>query len=376
MQVFNLSSLPQGLLVFQAWILYSIGIVAITLRIFSRRRHVHNLDLFAVDDWIMMTAVPILYTGLAVVSTPTTAKDGSNMFSPEIVEAFKKDGFNNWIKESTAIAVAEQCMHNVMSVLKLCMLLTFARMLKETTAAKWIKGAAVYIVIGWLAVEVAFFTVCSTVKEFAIAHAIFNFSSDAFMVAISISLITSLSLPVKQKIKLVMLLGMGSFIVILALLAKFHDFTDADSTTRIVWYTREACFAVCITNALDFWCLLRGNMLSVHDAIESNVRCTEAQQDEKTSTSMNKRQSHMHALQTPDDLECEEASCDDQEKRVTNQDEANPWKRIIVDVQVDFKVEILNARCMGSSMKAEKSRTVTCEGPDAQHGKDWYGRFA
>lgn len=303
----------------------------------------------------------------------------------------------NTLKDrSTHEANIQQCMHNVMSVLKLCMLLTFARMLKETTAAKWIKGAAVYIVIGWLAVEVAFFTVCSTVKEFAIAHAIFNFSSDAFIVAISISLITSLSLPVKQKIKLVMLLGMGSFIVrhtrhyilalslvltlvrqvILALLAKFHDFTDAHSTTRIVWYTREACFAVCITNALDFWCLLRGNMLSVHDAIESNVRCTEAQQDEKTSTSMNKRQSHMHALQTPDDLECEEASCDDQEKRVTNQDEANPWKRIIVDVQVDFKVEILNARCMGSSMKAEKSRTVTCEGPDAQHGKDWYGRFA
>lgn len=75
---------------------------------FFRRRHVHNLGLFAVDDWIMMTAVPILYTGLAVISTPTTAKDGSNMFSPESVEAFKKDGFNNWIKESTAIAVAEQ----------------------------------------------------------------------------------------------------------------------------------------------------------------------------------------------------------------------------------------------------------------------------
>lgn len=104
-------------------------------------------------------------------------------------------------------------MHNLMSALKLCMLLTFARTLKETAATKWAKGAAVYIIVGWLAVEVTFFTVCSTVEEFAIAHAIFNLSSDAFIVAIAISLTTSLSLPVTQKTRLVMLFGMGSFIV-------------------------------------------------------------------------------------------------------------------------------------------------------------------
>ncbi|EUC50986.1 hypothetical protein COCMIDRAFT_529 [Bipolaris oryzae ATCC 44560] len=342
------------------------------LRIFSRWRHIRNLSLFAVDDWIMMTAVPTLYTGLAVISTPTIAKDGSSMTPSERVSASIQGGSNKWIKEPTAIAVAEQCMHALMSALKLCMLLTFARTLKETTTIKWVKGAAVYIIFGWLAVEVAFFTVCSTVEEFAIAHATFNLSSDVSIVAIAISLITSLSLPVKQKTRLVMLLGMGSFIVISALLATFRDFTEAYSTTRIPWYLREASFVVCVANALNLWCLFPRNMPFVHDAIESNVRCSDAQRDEKVSTSMNEHHSHIHAFQTPspDDLDCEEASCDDEENEIINQCEANPWKRIIVDVQVDFKLEILNARCAGSSMKAEKSRIVTCEGPDARHGKD------
>lgn len=160
--------------------------------------------------------------------------------------------------------------------------------------------------------------------------------------------------------------------VISALLAKFHDFTSAHSITRIPWYTREASFAVCVANLLEIWCLFRGSMSFVHDTAQSNVRCTEAQQDERVSTSKNNHHSHMHAFETPssDDLGCEEASHDDQGKQITNQGEANPWKRIIVDVQVDFKVEILHARCMESSMEAEKSRIVTCEGPDARHGKD------
>ncbi|KAJ5026694.1 hypothetical protein PSV08DRAFT_40075 [Bipolaris maydis] len=376
MQVFNFSSLPLGV-VFQAWTMCSIGIAAIMLRIFSRWRHIRRLDLFAVDDWIMMTVVPILYTGLAVISTSTTTRDGSSVFAPKNVGAYTQDDSNKWIEESTAIAVAEQCMHNLMSALKLCMLLTFARTLKETAATKWAKGAAVYIIVGWLAVEVTFFTVCSTVEEFAIAHAIFNLSSDAFIVAIAISLTTSLSLPVTQKTRLVMLFGMGSFIVISALLAKFHDFTGAHSITRIPWYTREASFAVCVANALEIWCLFRRNMSFVHDTAQSHVQCSEAPQDEKVYTNKNNHHGHAHTFQipSPDDLEYEEASHSDQEKQITNQGEANPWRRIIVDVQVDFKVEILNARCMGSSLEAEESRIVTCEGPDARHGKDWYGRF-
>lgn len=75
---------------------------------FSRWRHIRRLDLFAVDDWIMMTVVPILYTGLAVISTSTTTRDGSSVFAPKNVGAYTQDDSNKWIEESTAIAVAEQ----------------------------------------------------------------------------------------------------------------------------------------------------------------------------------------------------------------------------------------------------------------------------
>jgi hypothetical protein len=120
-------------------------------------------------------------------------------------------------------------MLNVIWSLKACMLFMFARMLSGTTNMKWVKAAALWVVIGWFAVEITFFAACrpfkgywavpppnpqcTTLEHFAIVQATFNISSDVLIIAVPIPMIMSLSLPLKQKIVLGILFSMGIFVV-------------------------------------------------------------------------------------------------------------------------------------------------------------------
>jgi len=109
------------------------------------------------------------------------------------------------------------------------MLFMYARMLTGTTNMKWIKAAATWVVVGWLSVEIAFFSAChpftgywavpppnpqcTTLEHFAIVQAAFNLSSDILIIAVPIPMIVSLSLPLKQKVVLGILFSMGTFVV-------------------------------------------------------------------------------------------------------------------------------------------------------------------
>lgn len=122
-----------------------------------------------------------------------------------------------------------QCMLNVIWTLKACMLFMFARMTSGTTHMKWLKIVATWVAIGWVSVEIAFFTACrpfsgywampppnpqcTTLEHFAIVQATFNISSDLLIIAVPIPMVISLKLPTKQKLGLGLLFSMGTFVV-------------------------------------------------------------------------------------------------------------------------------------------------------------------
>jgi hypothetical protein len=122
-----------------------------------------------------------------------------------------------------------QCMLTHIWVIKVCMLLMFSRMTSRTIYLKWIKVVAVVVALGYIAVQVTFFTVCrpftgywsvpppnpqcSTRQHYAIVQAIFNISTDLFIIAVPMPMVASLTLPIKQKIGLGILFSMGIFVV-------------------------------------------------------------------------------------------------------------------------------------------------------------------
>lgn len=120
-------------------------------------------------------------------------------------------------------------MLNVIWALKACMLLMFARMTSGTSHIKWVQIVAVYVAVGYVCVQIAFFTACmpfsgywavpvsnpqcTTLQYFAIVQTTFNLSSDILIIAVPIPMVMSLTLPVKQKLGLGVLFSMGTFVV-------------------------------------------------------------------------------------------------------------------------------------------------------------------
>lgn len=193
----------------------------------------------------MVTAVPLLYTGLIVSLNFIAKSGGSNLFPPEQFSTFSEFEIQERIKGSKIVILSEQvsvgksrrrprltnlkCMLNAIWTLKACMLLMFARMTSGTTHIKWIKIVAIYVAVGWVAVQIAFFTACTpfsgywavpvsnpqctTLQHFAIVQATFNLSSDVLIIALPIPMVVSLTLPIRQKIGLGVLFSMGTFVV-------------------------------------------------------------------------------------------------------------------------------------------------------------------
>lgn len=115
----------QQQLALQSWILYGIGMVLISLRAFvfptltaafetnngtryARWHRVRSLSRFSADDWIMMSAVPLLYTGLIICLNRIAEGGGSNLFPPEQLSTFTQEDIKERIKGSKAVVVSEQ----------------------------------------------------------------------------------------------------------------------------------------------------------------------------------------------------------------------------------------------------------------------------
>lgn len=109
------------------------------------------------------------------------------------------------------------------------MLFMYARMTAGTSHRKWITYLSVYVALGWVAVQIAFFTACTpfegywgmpppnpqctTLEHYAMINAVFNLSSDVCMLLIPLPMLISLSLPLKQKLVLAIVFSMGIFVV-------------------------------------------------------------------------------------------------------------------------------------------------------------------
>lgn len=59
-----------------------------------------------------------------------------------------------------------QAMLNLIWSIKVCMLFMYARMTEGTNHKKWVKYLAIYVGIGWVAVEITFFTSCRPFKGY------------------------------------------------------------------------------------------------------------------------------------------------------------------------------------------------------------------
>ncbi|KAF2277412.1 uncharacterized protein EI97DRAFT_457436 [Westerdykella ornata] len=196
---------------------------------YARWRRVRSISLLAPDDWLMMTVVPAFYTTLIVSLNAIATGGGSNLYPPEQFGTFSKEEIQERIRGSKIVILSEQAMLNLIWTLKSSMLFLYARLSASTTHLRYIRALSVYVYLGWLALQITFFTACrpfrgywsmpppdpqcATYQTYAIVQAVFNLSSDVAMLAIPVPMLWGLRMPVKQKVGLGVVFGMGLFVV-------------------------------------------------------------------------------------------------------------------------------------------------------------------
>jgi hypothetical protein len=82
-------------------------------------------------------------------------------------------------------------------------------------------------------------------------------SSDLAMLCIPLPLIARARLPLKRKLVLCGVFSLGIFVVLVAILNRYYNFSQPDSLVFLSWYNGEASTAVMIANIPFCWTLLR-----------------------------------------------------------------------------------------------------------------------
>lgn len=241
--------------------------------LFSYAR-IHRLGFrgLAIDDYLMVAAFSC-YTALVVCLNLVVAGGGSNLFPPEEFSTFTQEDIDERIKGSKIVVISEQAMLNTIYTIKACMLIMYTRLTMGLRQQRMVKGIAIYVACGWVGTELAFFLACrpfagywavpppnpqcTTLENFAITQAVFNISSDLLMLGVMLPLLVQVNLPFRQKIALMLIFSMGSFVIIAALLTKIFNLSDLYSTIYMPWYVREASTAMYVANLPLIWPLLR-----------------------------------------------------------------------------------------------------------------------
>jgi hypothetical protein len=153
-----------------------------------------------------------------------------------------------------------QAMLNVIYAIKSCMLIMYTRLILGLTANRLVYYLSAYVAIGYIASQIAFFTICmpfsgywampppnpqcSTLTHYSIVQGCFNISADILMLFISLPLITKLTMPLKQKAVLIVIFSLGTFVIIAAILNNVFNLANIWSPIYMLWYTCESSVAV------------------------------------------------------------------------------------------------------------------------------------
>ncbi len=213
------------------------------------------------------------YTALVVCLNIVAAGGGSNLFPLEQLTTFSQAEIEERIKGSKVVIISEQAMLNTIYFIKACMLVMYMRLTMGLRQQTMVKAIAIYVACGWVGSELGFVLACrpfkaywavpppdpqcTTLQHYAIAQASFNISSDLLMLAIMLPLLVQANIRLKQKVALIGLFSMGSFVILAAILTKVFNLSDVYSTVYMLWYVREASTAMYVANLPMIWPLLR-----------------------------------------------------------------------------------------------------------------------
>lgn len=260
-------------LVVESWIWYSIAITVTIARYISRLLLLKNVKNLQADDYVMLLAV-CTYT-VFIVTINIVSDYNSNLLPPGFDEStLTPDDIASRVYGSKMVLVVEQCQCWTIWAIKACLLLMYLRIttvMRENIAVKILCG---YVAFSFVFMEIFYFAVwcrpfhdywavptpnpqCNAATDHLITNAVFNISSDIFLLAIALQMIIRSYLPLKRKIILSAIFGLGIFMIVAAVLNKYYSFANPFGIEWTYWYVRESSTAMIVANLPFMWTLLR-----------------------------------------------------------------------------------------------------------------------
>ncbi|KAE8160703.1 hypothetical protein BDV40DRAFT_269791 [Aspergillus tamarii] len=255
----------------ETWTLYAVGMLGVCLRFVARIRRlgIRNLQ---TDDYLMVFAI-IWYTILCVALNEVVIVGGSNLMSEEDIKNLTPVIKADRVRGSKWVFVSEHSFVLAVWAMKACMLVIYARITDGLRQRKWVNYLAVYVGLGFIGVELSLFLICrplskywavptsyqcSSYQYYEIIQGCISISADILMLLIGLPLLLQVRVPLKQKLILVVIFGMGIFVIVAAVLTKVYCLVPSlISYVYMNWYFREATVAVLVTNLPLIWSLLR-----------------------------------------------------------------------------------------------------------------------
>ncbi|PSK48386.1 hypothetical protein B9Z65_5562 [Elsinoe australis] len=253
----------------EIWCLYGVGAAIILVRLADRTRR-RNIG---ADDWVALQLI-FWYTLLTVAFYKIVNGGGSNFMTDEEIAALTPETTAMRILGSKWVLVSEQAMIFTIWSCKIIMLLVYRRLTSGLKQERWIKLVAAWVVVGFIAVQVALFASCRPFTAYwsvpalhdqcwsyftySYVFAVFNITADVFTLIVGLPLLFSVQCPWQQKVPLIVVFGMGLFVIAAAIANKLYALDpNLLSFDYALWYNREAAVCVYVTNLPVIYSLLR-----------------------------------------------------------------------------------------------------------------------
>ncbi|KFY86437.1 hypothetical protein V500_07626 [Pseudogymnoascus sp. VKM F-4518 (FW-2643)] len=256
----------------ETWTLYGVAMLVVALRYTARIRRfgIRGLKL---DDYAMANGV-IWYTILCVAFNQIKFGDGSNLMEPDEIAALTPEHRASRTAGSKWVYVSEHSMILAIWSTKICVLVLYAGITEGLAQRKWVKYVSIYTALSFVGSELALFLVCRPIQQywavpaanpqcsnyqyFEIIQGSLSIPGDMAILAIGIPILVQVRLPIQQKAILLVIFGMGFFVIIAAILTKVYCLVPSlISYVYMNWYFREASVAMYVTNLPAIWPLFR-----------------------------------------------------------------------------------------------------------------------
>ncbi|KAL8706247.1 MAG: hypothetical protein Q9201_000684 [Fulgogasparrea decipioides] len=227
------------------------------------------------DDWFMSQNI-LWYTLLYVSANKVIFGGGSNFMTQEDIDNLTPESRAMRIAGSKWVLVSEESMVLTIWSCKVCMLFIYRRLTQGLKELKIVNVISIYILVGFVAVQIALFTNCRPFSgywsvpptstqcwsyyNYEIVEGCFNVSADLALLIVGMPLLFKARIPLQQKLILMTIFGMGMFVIAAALLCKVYGlYAPLVSYSYLNWFYREASVSVYVTNIPVIYSLLREN---------------------------------------------------------------------------------------------------------------------